>query len=84
MELLYRDIVLKIHRTNVYTAKNGSYIYSGLKQFIWLTRGGPSACRLGEGLTTPHWKKTSWLQNVTQGLWTWDQWQALVNMVVDL
>jgi len=66
MELLYRDIVLKIHRTNVYTAKNGSYIYSGLKQFIWLTRGGPSACRLGEGLTTPHCKKTSWLQNVTQ------------------
>jgi hypothetical protein len=33
-----------------------------------LARGGHSAWGLGEGLTSPHLKKTNLLQNVTQGL----------------
>jgi len=33
-----------------------------------LARGGHSAWGLGEGLTSPHHKKTNLLQNVTQGL----------------
>jgi hypothetical protein len=33
----------------------------------WQIRGGPAAWELGEGLITPHRKKTV-LQNVTEGL----------------
>jgi hypothetical protein len=33
-----------------------------------LIRGSPPVWEFGKGLTTPHHKKTSWLQNVMQGL----------------
>jgi len=32
------------------------------------TRGGPPACGLGVGLTTPHRKKSNALRNVSKGL----------------
>jgi hypothetical protein len=49
-----------------------------------LTRGGPSAWELDEGLTTSDCKRL--LQNVSQGYrigWS-GLWQALVNMVMNL
>jgi len=61
--------------------------YGGLLQIYWIsshrqpTRGGPPALGLGEGLTTPHWKKkNSLLQNITQDLrFGWILWNNLGN-----
>jgi hypothetical protein len=49
----------------------------------------PPAWGLGAGLTTPHHKKISLLQNGTKGLgpgWAQDrdQWKVLVNTVMNL